>query len=381
MKYVKLLNKLFLFAVIALGSLGYTARYDVHAAGVSAVCSTTSLNGFFTIEAQNGYCEGLIDNMPKFDLTTSVNVTYTGSYSGNTFYDVLSSTGTVIEANIPYTEGTNIDLNFVAEQQFLVSFKVEVMPGVQSYDSTLVSFNHQTITTDITIDPKLNPSEGDFLMTTNPADSTVSWKVVDANGNTVLTGTTPITQAQIDSLPDGQYTFQIDANTTTIYGNPLTATDVDTFEIKKPQPIVTIPKPVNPDLITGEAKYPDSNLTWEITDSSGNVIATGDGVEIPLDVINTLEPGDYNAIFTETNSGLTAIDQKPFSIVVAPAPQTGGIAQETGINPTTLIDGGNNIGGPILAKTGQVETLLLLTGGFLVIILSAISINIYRKKV
>ena len=97
-----------------------------------------------------------------------------------------------------------------------------------------------------------------------------------------------------------------------------TDTASDTFTIRHPDPSITINKPINPDTITGTPNLPagESELSWQIVDSNGKVVASGKGSTVPKSVLDKLPSGKYKVIFTETDltTNETATTEQNFTI-------------------------------------------------------------------
>ncbi|MBL1229707.1 LPXTG cell wall anchor domain-containing protein [Enterococcus sp. BWB1-3] len=201
---------------------------------------------------------------------------------------VAQGSGEVIDDSILSTLGEG---NYTVENTATATTKKgsEVPPTTVTGTFTI---RHPESTT--TVDKPINPDS--ITGTQKITDSVLTWEIKDSSGTVVASGTgNEVPQSIIDGLEDGDYTVKF--TETSPEGEPH-ATE-GSFTIRYPETTTTVDKPVNPDSITGTQKIPGSELTWEIKDSEGRVVKSGTGSEVPQDIINALENGEYIVEFTE----------------------------------------------------------------------------------
>ncbi|MCL1990571.1 MAG: LPXTG cell wall anchor domain-containing protein [Defluviitaleaceae bacterium] len=83
---------------------------------------------------------------------------------------------------------------------------------------------------------------------------------------------------------------------------------VTQVNFRYPSITVEMDDEVNPEQITGEPRFEDSTVRWEILDSEGHVVASGEGSEIPQSVLEGLSSGNYRAYLIEELSEKAALE-------------------------------------------------------------------------
>ncbi|MCB5953848.1 LPXTG cell wall anchor domain-containing protein [Enterococcus sp. CWB-B31] len=209
-------------------------------------------------------------------------------------WEIKDSEGNVVESGT----GSDVPQDIISgleEGPYTVEF-TETSPEGETHTSD-GSFTVRHPETTTTVDKPVNPES--ITGTQNIPDSELVWEIKDSNGNVVESGTgNEVPQSIIDGLEDGDYTVEF--TETSPEGE--THTSEGTFTTRHPQSTTTVDREYNPESVTGGQKLPDSELTWEIKDSEGNVVESGTGNEVPQSIIDGLEEGSYTVEFTETST-------------------------------------------------------------------------------
>ncbi len=340
--------------------------------------SVTSTDGLWTATFYNPAQYVYTNNQEAtffVDFAGPVSLQYNGTKTGDYLlticdmgYNVLlDGNNSPYAYETPVTNTTAFDFSIVAETEFIAIYHKHIPQNHFLPDTWSISFNNEKITADTTVDRTLNPHQ--IVNTSNRPEAVIDWIIKDADNEIVLSGTGAlIDQTLLDALPDGVYSVSIVANGQTKYGNPLSAQDSDTFVILKPQANVYVEKPTNPDIVTVNKKLPDSNLSWVLKDSQGNIVDTGMGNDVPVPT----ELGVYTIEATETSvDGLVSTASGTFEIVAGTIDKEGDADNDdqATVNPLN----------PLLPQTGDGNVPIAFLG-VLAGLLGALSLLAFRKK-
>lgn len=146
----------------------------------------------------------------------------------------------------------------------------------------------------IQTDREFNPES--ITATGKIPDSTLHWEIKNEEGIILEQGMGgEIPTDILKGLEEGHYTVEY----TEISPENESSKTTEDFIVRYPESQITIDKPINPDKITGEPKIPESSMDWVIKDNEGKEVASGSGKEIPKDIIEALEDGEYTVEYTE----------------------------------------------------------------------------------
>ena len=217
--------------------------------------------------------------------------------------DIKSGTGSVIVA----------DLQGLADGTYTVIFTETSPEGLTKDASTAF-----TIKTDVelpevgmTIDRYYNPTS--ITGSKKLSDSTLEW-TIGYGLTTVHTGTgTAIPQDVLSGLNAGRYFVTYMERSAT----GQTSQKLDEFEVRYPNPTITLNSFENPNGIGAIPAIKESTLKWVITSATGDIKS---GIDlVTVEDLEGLADGEYTITFTETSpEGLTKDSSTTFTIKKAP---------------------------------------------------------------
>ncbi|WP_180948840.1 LPXTG cell wall anchor domain-containing protein [Carnobacterium maltaromaticum] len=232
-----------------------------------------------------------------FDLLTNIAVKYIGSrvVTGQVIFNIEDENGQIIVPDTNYEPGTVVKFADygLTTGEYYVRF---IFPTGKNSISAGAYINMQKLEVQSIVDKPINPES--ILNTSNSDTSNETWVIHHADGRE-WTGSGNPTKDFLESLPNGDYTNTVSSTSQTKYGNPLADETTNTFSIRRPDPVVAVEKPFNPKEIAAGLELPDSTGSWEISDESGTVVASG--TDITTIPVPTLE-GKYTVKVRETSA-------------------------------------------------------------------------------
>lgn len=253
------------------------------------------------------------------DFLGEVSMEYTGTKTGDymlTIYDMsydllTDENGNYYANQLLLSNGAIFDYSIIDATEFMAVYQRHVVGHHYLPDTWRIVFNNETVTVQTSVNKPINPTE--IKNTADHPDATIRWEIKDTDGNVVLSGDSLIiAEDLLENLPDGSYSISTIAESATKYGNPISASDSDTFVIRRPQASVVIDAPIDPESVTVGQKLPDSTLTWTLKDSDGNILETGSGTDVPIPA----EPGVYTVEAKEVSTeGLVSVAIDTFEIL------------------------------------------------------------------
>ncbi|WP_166082628.1 hypothetical protein [Erysipelothrix anatis] len=204
--------------------------------------------------------------------------------------DIKSGTGSVIVE----------DLQGLADGTYTVTFTETSPEGLTKDANATFTTKTDVVLPEVgmTIDRYYNPTS--ITGSKKLSDSTLEW-TIGYGLTTVHTGTgAAIPQDILEGLDAGRYFVTYVERSAT--GE--TSRKLDEFEVRYPNPTVTVDKAENPTKIEATPAIAESTLKWVITSATGD-IKSGAGSVIVED-LQGLDDGTYTVTFTETSpEGLT----------------------------------------------------------------------------
>ncbi|QIK85294.1 hypothetical protein G7061_01095 [Erysipelothrix sp. HDW6B] len=204
--------------------------------------------------------------------------------------DIKSGTGSVIVE----------DLQGLADGTYTVTFTETSPEGLTKDANATFTTKTDVVLPEVgmTIDRYYNPTS--ITGSKKLSDSTLEW-TIGYGLTTVHTGTgAAIPQDILEGLDAGRYFVTYVERSAT--GE--TSRKLDEFEVRYPNPTVTVDKAENPTKIEATPAIAESTLKWVITSATGD-IKSGTGSVIVED-LQGLADGTYTVTFTETSpEGLT----------------------------------------------------------------------------
>ncbi|WP_159634652.1 hypothetical protein [Erysipelothrix anatis] len=261
--------------------------------------------------------------------------------------DIKSGTGSVIVE----------DLQGLADGTYTVTFTETSPEGLTKNASATFSTKTEVVLPEVgmTIDRYYNPTS--ITGSKKLSDSTLEW-TIGVGLTTIHTGTgAAIPQDILEGLSAGRYFVTYVERS--VAGQ--TSQKQEEFEVRYPNPTITLNSLENPTGIGAIPAIAESTLKWVITSATGDIKS---GIDlVTVEDLEELADGEYTVIFTETSpEGLTKDSSTNFTIkkdpVLVPQAQ---ISVDRPINPRS-ITGDKKLGDSKLEWAISQGTTVLHTG-------------------
>lgn len=279
-----------------------------------------SPDGSWLLTTLDGHSLGydISKNVFVVDLSSQVKVNYLGTNTGEMAYRILTSDSTEELEIGEYVDGDIIDLSAYSDGLYYAEISKKKSQGSQlNPDTIYVLMNKESLLVSIEIGGPhgtINPEKVTYLV--EPEISELQWTIKDEEGNLVLDGDgSTIEDGILTTFSGNTYLIKAIVKAQSKYGNQLKNQSESRFMIRHPESDIKMDQAYNPASIIGIKNIAESRLEWEVSETSGRLIESGEGEILSEEFLRLLSENTYEISFTETSpENETHMSKKVFNI-------------------------------------------------------------------